>query len=60
MLVVAGSDAFTATAGFSGSFTEPETGKSASSTPNQGVFNVFILRREGAGAEGGRGRGGEG
>lgn len=45
MLVVAASAAFTATAGFSGSFTEPETGKSASSTPNQGLF-LFIYPEE--------------
>lgn len=45
MLVVAASAAFTVTAGFSGSFTEPETGKSASSTPNQGVF-LFIYPEE--------------
>lgn len=45
MLVVTASAAFTATAGFSGSFTEPETGKSASSTPNQGLFYLFFLRR---------------
>lgn len=44
-LVVSTTAAFTATAGFSGSFTEPEAGKCASITPNQGLFYLFIRKR---------------
>lgn len=42
MLVVAASAAFRVTAGFSGSFTEAETGKSASNISNQGLIYLFI------------------
>lgn len=43
MLVVSATAVFTATTGFSGSFTE--AGKCASSTPNQGLFYLFIWKR---------------
>lgn len=45
MLVVTASAAFTATAGFCGSFTESEIGKCVSSIPNQGLF-LFIYPEE--------------
>lgn len=42
MLVVAVRAAFRATEGFSCSFSEAETGKSACNTSNQGVIYLFI------------------
>lgn len=52
MLVVAASAAFRATAGFSCSFTEAETGKSACNTSDQGggeggaFIYLFIYKRK--------------
>lgn len=42
MLFVTTSATFTAPADFSGSFTEPESGKSANSTPNQGPYFIYL------------------
>lgn len=42
VLVVTASSTFTATAGFSGSFTKPEAGKCANNTPNQGLYFSYL------------------
>lgn len=42
MLVVTARAIFTAPADFSGSFTEPESGKYANSTPNLGPYFIYL------------------